>query len=157
MSKREQTQLVLEAALERILNGQTTRVPSSRKLSARAVEEEAGLGNGSCYYYPDIVEKIKKSRHHQKSLQDLSLTANTLSSQQKFHKERQIKVKYKQENLQLKTLISQMATEHHHLNEALRKALATISELEKENFALREKYSSSEYNTLHIISDSNHN
>ena len=49
MSKKEDTLYALEAALERILQQQTKRIPCTRKLSVRAVEEEANLGNGSGY------------------------------------------------------------------------------------------------------------
>ncbi|MCV5977011.1 hypothetical protein OFO29_32230, partial [Escherichia coli] len=62
MSKSENTLLVLEAALERIKQGKPKRIPAHRKLSVRAVEEEANLGNGSGYYYPDFVEKVKQTK-----------------------------------------------------------------------------------------------
>jgi hypothetical protein len=60
MSKSENTLLMLEAALDRISQGKPKRIPATRKLSVRAVEEEAGLGNGSGYYYPEFVQKIKQ-------------------------------------------------------------------------------------------------
>ena len=59
MIKSEVTRARLEEALDRILNKATTIVPYSQKLSVKAVEEEAGLGSGSIYYYKDIVEKIQ--------------------------------------------------------------------------------------------------
>lgn len=62
MSKSENTRLVLEAALERIKQGKPKRIPTHRKLSVRAVEEEANLGNGSGYYYPEFVEKVKQTK-----------------------------------------------------------------------------------------------
>ncbi|MBB1440970.1 hypothetical protein H5202_20385, partial [Shewanella sp. SG41-4] len=57
MLKSENTLLALEAALGRIIQGKPKRIPTHRKLSVRSVEEEANLGNGSGYYYPDFVEK----------------------------------------------------------------------------------------------------
>jgi replication-associated recombination protein RarA len=62
MNKSENTLLALEAALERIKQGKPKRIPAHRKLSVRAVEEEANLGNGSGYYYPDFVEKVKRTK-----------------------------------------------------------------------------------------------
>nr|MBF4396211.1 hypothetical protein [Vibrio anguillarum] len=62
MGKSENTLVALEAALDRIAKGKPRRIPTHRKLSVRAVEEEANLGNGSGYYYPDFVEKIKKTK-----------------------------------------------------------------------------------------------
>ncbi|MEZ9955427.1 hypothetical protein AB4395_23510, partial [Vibrio splendidus] len=62
MGKGENTLLALEAALDRIAQGKPKRIPTHRKLSVRAVEEEANLGNGSGYYYPEFVEKVKQTK-----------------------------------------------------------------------------------------------
>ena len=62
MSKSENTRLALESALERIKQGKPKRIPTHRKLSVRAIEEEANVGNGSGYYYPEFVEKVKKTK-----------------------------------------------------------------------------------------------
>ncbi|MDH5924576.1 hypothetical protein L8R85_26745, partial [Vibrio splendidus] len=59
MGKSHITRLKIEEALERIISGKTIIIPASQKLSVKAVEEEAGLGSGSVYYYPDIISKIK--------------------------------------------------------------------------------------------------
>ena len=58
MSKSDHTRIQLIKALERILSNNTERISPKQKLSIRAVEEEAGLGNGSAHYYKDIVSKI---------------------------------------------------------------------------------------------------
>ena len=62
MKKSENTLVALETALERIVQGCPKRILATRKLSVRAVEEEASLGNGSGYYYPELVEKIKQAK-----------------------------------------------------------------------------------------------
>lgn len=59
ISKQKNTEINLKLALERILNGNTEIVSPHQKLSIRAVEQEAGLGSGSIYYYKEIVLKIK--------------------------------------------------------------------------------------------------
>ncbi|MDN3612616.1 hypothetical protein QWZ16_23760 [Vibrio ostreicida] len=41
--------------------GKTERIDPTRKISVKAVEEEAGLGDGSAYYYKDIVSTIKEA------------------------------------------------------------------------------------------------
>ncbi|RTP93723.1 hypothetical protein EKN38_25190 [Enterobacter sp. WCHEn045836] len=156
MSKRGQTQLALEAALERVKNGQTRRISASRKLSARAVEEEAGLGNGSCYYYPEIIERIRRAKFHVSAITHSASFPDVQNLRQRYQNEKRIKERYKQEKVDLKNLVARMATEHHHLNDALRKALLTIGELEKENSALREKVTDSLRNTLHVIRDDDH-
>ena len=61
MSKSQITRVELEQALDRLLSGKTERIAPNRKVSVKAVEEEAGLGDGSAYYYKDIVQKIKKA------------------------------------------------------------------------------------------------
>ncbi|MCI4450922.1 MULTISPECIES: hypothetical protein [Enterobacteriaceae] len=141
MRKKLDTSEALRAALNRIINGQTTRISKTRKLSIRSVEEEANLGNGSSYYYPEVIEEIIS---HKKKLTKNS-TANSLPNQQhnneKFLQEKRIKDKYKKGYFLLKNSLAQMATEHHHLNDALRKALASIDELEKELSDLRNKIS----------------
>lgn len=58
MSKSENTRLELLSAIDRILSGDTVRIDAKRGLSAIAVEEEANLGNGSAYYYSDVIEKL---------------------------------------------------------------------------------------------------
>ena len=61
MSKSQITRVELENALKRILSRQTKRINPNRKISVKAVEEEAGLGDGSAYYYKDIVSTIKET------------------------------------------------------------------------------------------------
>jgi len=139
MSKKENTLLALEAALERILQCQTKRILSTRKLSVRAVEEEANLGNGSGYYYPEFVEKVKQVRAEMAANSGLAPCSDTERLRAKAKQETRIKEKYKQEKLELKAIVARMAAEHHHLNDTLRKALAKVDELERENGELKEK------------------
>lgn len=61
MSKSQITRVELENALKRILSGKTERIDPNRKVSVKAVEEEAGLGDGSAYYYKDVVATIKET------------------------------------------------------------------------------------------------
>ncbi|MEZ9655615.1 hypothetical protein AB4277_13205 [Vibrio splendidus] len=134
MNKNEVTAIKLEQALERILRSETLRIPSSRKLSVRAVEEEAGLGNGSCYYYSEIVTKIKQAKLDSGNPNSEKFTA-TKSDIQKIRttrdKEKRIKIKYKEENNALKERLEQMASEHHRFAYALRQAQSRILELEQ--------------------------
>ncbi|MBE3754781.1 hypothetical protein HJ201_09390 [Vibrio parahaemolyticus] len=60
MSKSQITRVELENALKRILSGKTERIAPNRKISVKAVEEEAGLGDGSAYYYKEVIDEIKK-------------------------------------------------------------------------------------------------
>jgi len=48
-----------------------------------------------------------------------------------------MKEKFRDKNDQLQLNLSQLAANQHHLNDALRKALARVDELERENAELR--------------------
>lgn len=133
MKKSENTLLQLEAALQRILNGKTKRIPEHRKLSVRAVEEEAGLGNGSCYYYKEF--KLKVQSEAAKIKASSSITPIESDSQKlrfKRNEEKRIKIQYREQVDELKAMVAKMAAEHHQLSHALRKAHLKITQLENE-------------------------
>lgn len=131
MKKSENTLLRLEAALQRILQGATNRIPESRKLSVRAVEEEADLGNGSCYYYPDFVLKIQSEINRLKAKSSDEVILSDLATlQAKRNQEKKVKIKYRDKVIELKQQIKSMAAEHHQLSYALRNTYLRIEELE---------------------------
>ncbi|MEZ8412367.1 hypothetical protein AB6C71_06365 [Vibrio splendidus] len=139
MSKSENTRLALEAALERIKQGKPKRIPTHRKLSVRAVEEEANLGNGSGYYYPEFVEKVKQTKAEIAAgkgeiIQPEIQTVRTKLKEQKRIKEN-FKAKYEAEREKL----ALFAASQHHLNDKLVQALAHIEDLEFKNSQLREE------------------
>ena len=138
MSKKQNTLLTLEAALERIIQGQPKRIPATRKLSVRAVEEEANLGNGSGYYYPEFVEKVKQAKTQSANNNQAAPNTGVSSIREKLNTQKRIKEKFRDKNDQLQLNLSQLAANQHHLNDALRKALARVDELEQENVELRE-------------------
>ncbi|MEZ8167708.1 hypothetical protein BCT41_04830 [Vibrio splendidus] len=139
MGKGENTLLALEAALDRIAHGKPKRIPTHRKLSVRAVEEEANLGNGSGYYYPELVEKVKQTKAeiaagNGEIVQPEIQTVRTKLKEQKRIKEN-FKVKYEAEREKL----ALFAASQHHLNDKLVQALAHIEDLEFKNSQLREE------------------
>ncbi|MDK9762973.1 hypothetical protein KI743_13255 [Vibrio sp. D420a] len=138
MSKKENTLIALETALERIIQGNPKRIPNTRKLSVRAVEEEANLGNGSGYYYPDFVVKVKQAKADIAKVQGKTVRPDIDSVREKLNDQKRIKEGYKEKNAALKNTLSQFATQQHHLNDALRKALVRVDELENENAELRD-------------------
>ncbi|MCS6159818.1 hypothetical protein [Shewanella baltica] len=139
MSKRKNTLLVLEAALERIILSQTKRIPIDRKLSIRAVEEEASLGNGTGHYYPEFIEKYRQAKSKLANENNTHPRSDIERLRAKVKQEAQVKEKYKQEKDALKNLIASMAAEHHHFSDALRKAHLKIDELTEENHELKDK------------------
>lgn len=52
----------LKEAFERIKNGNTTVIPAGARLTIRNVETEAGMGDGSAYYYPKFIDAIKAAK-----------------------------------------------------------------------------------------------
>lgn len=139
MSKRENTLVALEAALDRIANGKPKHIPKSRKLSVRAVEEEAKLGNGSGYYYPEFVEKVKQTKVDIAEGKGEYVQPEIQAVRGKLKEQKRIKSNFKDKYEAEREKLALFAAAQHHLNDKLVKALAHIDELEYENAELREK------------------
>lgn len=139
MSKSENTLLALEAALERIKQSKPKRIPTHRKLSVRAVEEEANLGNGSGYYYPEIVEKVKQVKSDIAEAKGEYIQPEIQSVRSKLRDQKRIKENYKEKYETKKAELELFAAAQHHLNDKLVQSLARIDDLEYENTALKEK------------------
>ena len=137
MSKSENTLLALEAALERIAQGKPKRIPTTRKLSVRAVEEEAGLGNGSGYYYTELVEKVKQTKADIAKGNGEYVRPAVDVVRDKLNEQKRIKSNFKQKYEEAKEKLSLIASSQHHLNDQLVKALARIDDLEYENADLK--------------------
>jgi hypothetical protein len=137
MSKSENTHLALEAALERIKQGKPKRIPTHRKLSVRAVEEEANLGNGSGYYYPDFVEKVKQTKAEIATGKGEIVQPEIQTVRTKLNEQKRIKQNYKEKYDAVRQQLADFAAAQHHLNDRLVKALSDKEELEFENTNLR--------------------
>lgn len=135
MSKSDITRIKLEEALNRILKGQPEVIPPTQKLSVKAVEEEAGLGSGSVYYYKDIVSKIKECSLKQGSTsKEQSLYENKISSlRDRLKKETRLKEKYRSEAEELKDKLANMASQHNQLSLIIQQYQYLIAELESES------------------------
>jgi hypothetical protein len=139
MGKSENTLVALEAALDRIANGKPKHIPKSRKLSVRAVEEEAKLGNGSGYYYPDFVEKVKQTKVDIAEGKGEYVQPEIQAVRGKLKEQKRIKSHFKDKYETEREKLALFAAAQHHLNDKLVKALTRIDELEYENAELREK------------------
>lgn len=61
MSERSEITLaLLNEALERIILGTTEVVKPKKSISVSMIEREAGMGVGTAYYYPDLIQRIKQ-------------------------------------------------------------------------------------------------
>lgn len=152
MSKSENTLLKLEAALERIKQGKPNRIPTHRKLSVRAVEEEANLGNGSGYYYPEFVEKVKQTKVDIAEGKGEIVQPEIQTVRTKLKEQKRIKDNYKTKYEAEREKLAQFSAAQHHLNDKLVKALARIDELEYENVELREKLAQMNRRKVTLIS-----
>ncbi|MDH1314858.1 hypothetical protein N5C36_12275 [Shewanella xiamenensis] len=139
MNKSENTLLALEAALDRIKQGKPKRIPAHRKLSVRAVEEEANLGNGSGYYYPDFVEKIKQTKTEIAAGKGEIVQPEIQTVRIKLKEQKRIKENFKTKYETEREKLALFAAAQHHLNDKLVQALARIDDLEYENTELREE------------------
>ncbi|GEM77210.1 hypothetical protein [Vibrio sagamiensis] len=139
MGKSENTLIVLEAALERIAQGKPKRIPKTRKLSVRAVEEEANLGNGSGYYYPDFIQKVKQTKADIAKGNGEYVKPEMDAVREKLNEQKRIKDNFKQKYQEANNKLALIAASQHHLNDQLVKALARIDELEYENAELKEE------------------
>ncbi|EGQ9698346.1 hypothetical protein FWP48_02640 [Vibrio parahaemolyticus] len=139
MSKSENTLLALEAALERIKQGKPKHIPTHRKLSVRAVEEEANLGNGSGYYYPEFVEKVKQTKANIAEGKGETVQPEIQTVRTKLNEQKRIKQNFKAKYESEKKKLALFAAAQHHLNDKLVQALARIDDLEYENAELKEK------------------
>ncbi|HIF9067345.1 hypothetical protein [Photobacterium damselae] len=148
MSKSENTLLALEAALERIKQGKPKRIPAHRKLSVRAVEEEANLGNGSGYYYPDFVEKIKQTKTEIAAGKGEIVQPEIQTVRSKLKEQKRIKDNYKAKYEAEREKLALFAAAQHHLNDKLIQALAHIDELEYENTNLKAEISELKRNKI---------
>lgn len=129
MNHSKETNEALNAALSRILSGNPERCDSDRKLSVSAVEYEAGLGNGTAYYYPDFIQKMRTIKKQHQSGQDSNIPKTAI---EKYKNEKQIKEKYREQVAVLRKQLSQMATEHHQFNSDLIRAYKEIKDKENE-------------------------
>ncbi|MCL1056487.1 hypothetical protein L2729_00590 [Shewanella gelidimarina] len=138
MNKSENTLLLLEAALERISQGKPKRILATRKLSVRAVEEEANLGNGSGYYYPEFVDKVKQVKVDIAEAKGEYVQPEIQSVRLKLNEQKRIKQNYKEKYLAVREQLASFAAAQHHLNDKLVQSLARIDDLEFENASLRD-------------------
>ncbi|MDO6775112.1 hypothetical protein Q4591_07075 [Shewanella sp. 3_MG-2023] len=139
MNKSENTLLALESALDRISQGKPKRILATRKLSVRAVEEEANLGNGSGYYYPDFVEKVKQVKVDIAEAKGEYVQPEIQSVRLKLNEQKRIKQNYKEKYEAVREQQANFAAAQHHLNDKLVQALAKIDDLEFENTSLKDE------------------
>ncbi|EGQ9883130.1 hypothetical protein QNE95_002938 [Vibrio vulnificus] len=142
MSKSQITRVELENALKRILGGKTMRIDPNRKISVKAVEEEAGLGDGSAYYYKDIVATIKETalQNSPKSIKQSIYEEKISSLRERLANEKRLKERYYKQAEDYKEKLSEMASQHNQLALMIQQYQYKVSELES-NIEQLPKYS----------------
>jgi predicted NodU family carbamoyl transferase len=130
MNKSQLTNQELEQALNRIINNQTIRVSPNRKLSVKAVEDEAGLGDGTAYYYKEVVQKIKSSIADKSShTVDVSTLENE-KLRERLKNESKLKEKYREEITNLKSKLSLLAAQNNEFAISIQQYEQRVLELE---------------------------
>lgn len=122
------TYLFRSHLLKQIKQGKPKRIPTHRKLSVRAVEEEANLGNGSGYYYPDFVEKVKQTKAEIAEGNGEIVLPEIQTVRAKLNEQKRIKSNYKEKYNETREQLALLADAQHHLNDKLVQALARINE-----------------------------
>ncbi|AYO05885.1 hypothetical protein ACPSLY_15315 [Vibrio parahaemolyticus] len=132
MSKSQITRVELENALKRILSGKTERIAPNRKISVKAVEEEAGLGDGSAYYYKEVIDEIKKSASKRSPKNNLeNMFEEKLSKlRERLANESRLKEKYRSQVEEYKTQLADMASQHNQLALIIQQYQYKVAELE---------------------------
>ncbi|MFW1485197.1 hypothetical protein ACEV9B_23610, partial [Vibrio parahaemolyticus] len=128
------TRVELENALKRILSGKTERIDPNRKISVKAVEEEAGLGDGSAYYYKDIVSTIKETAiNNSPKARNQNLYKEKIANlRERLTNEKRLKEKYYKQAEDYKEQLSEMASQHNQLALIIQQYQYKISELESD-------------------------
>lgn len=117
MNKSQITRAELEDALKRILSDETERIDPNRRLSVKVVEEEAGLGDGSAYYYKDIVTTIKEAViQNSPKVRKQSIYEEEISGlKDRLANEKRLKEKYYKQVEEYKNKLGEMASQHNQL------------------------------------------
>lgn len=131
MSKSQITRVELENALKRILSGQTERIDPNRKISVKAVEEEAGLGDGSEYYYKDIVSTIKETaiKSSPKTRKQNLYEEKIANLRERLANEKRLKEKYYKQAEDCREKLSEMASQHNQLALIIQQYQYQVAEL----------------------------
>ena len=151
MSKSEDTLIRLEMALDRIVKGEVKNIPNTKKLSVRAVELEAKLGDGSIYYYPEFVDKVKQVKKEIAESQGVMIKPRTDQLQDKLSKEKRSKENFKDKYTKASEQLVSIASNDNHLNDCLNKAMEKIRDLERENQKLKEELHMLRRDNIHSI------
>lgn len=117
--KQATTQELLDVALSRIVSGNTLVVPSSARINVSNVEKESGLGNGSAYHYPEMIEKIKSASALSTGKPPASKPRNSDNEGLKVMlvEERRLKEKYRTEAEEWKARAEALAAQLHEMQE----------------------------------------
>ena len=130
MDKSQLTIQELELALKRILINKTIRISPERKLSVKAVEDEAGLGDGTAYYYKAVVKNIKVAINESKTPYNKIKKENDDVLRSKLKKEVKLKEKYRAEIMDYKKKVSLLAAQNNEFAISIQQYKQRILELE---------------------------
>lgn len=131
------TLTLLEKALERIREGKPKNIDKNRKLSVRAIEQEAGAGNGSAYYYKDFVERVKRVIAEKKVDDKAEIISPLVKQRERLQNEIRLKQKYREQKRDTDEKLAYMVARLHEAHSALYEAQREIEELQYEVVRLK--------------------
>lgn len=109
------------------------------------------MGNGSGYYYPEFVEKVKQTKAEIATGKGEIVQPDVQTVRTKLKEQKRIKENFRAKYEAEREKLSLFAAAQHHLNDKLVKALARVDSLEYENAELREELAKLKRNKITTI------
>ena len=123
MPKKIDTNNKIRRAIVRIENGKPKIISADRKMSIKAVAEEAGVSDSLIHKdYPTLLERIKKN-------QGKEIRAEKKRKHDALNAEREKNQALRQENKELKYQVVELAS----INARLERELSTLRSIQKSN------------------------
>tara|TARA_B100000700_G_scaffold311500_2_gene393591 strand:+ start:57200 stop:57622 length:423 start_codon:yes stop_codon:yes gene_type:complete len=128
----ESTERELFDAITRIQSGTPIRVEAKRKLSAKAVEEEAGVGLSTAYHYPSVIQRIKDLKNAAKQKAGQATPTQKEKYRSNIKEQEGAKERYREERDEYKAELDKSVTREANLVYQLWVSRRQVSDLESQ-------------------------
>ncbi|MGP8288791.1 hypothetical protein ACT3OH_00775 [Vreelandella zhanjiangensis] len=132
----EHTLQLLEAALQRLLQGQPEKTPNDGRINISRINDEAGLSAGAIYYYKDFLIKSRRVIEKHKINKDHDTRETKAKNLDRLRAQRdnevRLKEKYRHQRDEIKSFCDKVIEKNANLEFTLYEALEKIEVLETE-------------------------
>lgn len=126
----------LEAALQRLLQGQPEKTPNDGRVNISRINDEAGLSAGAIYYYKDFLIKSRRAIEKNKINKDNGTPKNKSKNLDRLRAQRdnesRLKEKYRCQRDEIKSFCDKVIEKNANLEFSLYEALERIDALQAE-------------------------